>query len=178
MKYQCLAENCKKTFSHPAKYIVNQYSNIEQKNSGLAIIEPVVLSSIEEYVCPFCKGKEFAEYVEPLQAEQKTVAVLVVDLVSGENLALNKALADGYEIVSRYSKSYTLEKKDAVATKPSQEPQTENTTASYVPIVEPCRNPHEIEYRGCSKLCSKWKDCTAIPKQQKEEENSAEATKP
>ena len=43
--------------------------------------------------------------------EQRTEAVLVIDLVVGENLALNKALADGYEIVGRYAKQYTLEKK-------------------------------------------------------------------
>jgi hypothetical protein len=47
-------------------------------------------------------------------SEQKTVAVLVVDLVTGENLALNKALSEGYEIAARYSKQYILEKKEAL----------------------------------------------------------------
>jgi hypothetical protein len=67
----------------------------------------------EEKICPQCDGhnSNISEFIEPVVPEQKTVAVLVVDLVTGENLVLNKALVDGYEIVGRYAKAYTLEKK-------------------------------------------------------------------
>jgi hypothetical protein len=65
----------------------------------------------ESNVCPFCHSKEYTEAPPEPATEQRTEAVLVIDLVTGENLALNKALADGYEIVGRYAKQYTLEKK-------------------------------------------------------------------
>ena len=64
---------------------------------------------LETHVCPYCESLDISEAPKP--AEAKVQKVLVIDLISGDNPALNKALADGYEIVGRYAKQYTLELK-------------------------------------------------------------------
>lgn len=102
MKYQC--KQCTKIFIHPAKQTNYAFNNQNPEDFTLTSIN-------EASVCPFCRSREYSEFTEPIITDQKTTAVLVVDLVTGENLALNKALADGYEIIGRYAKQYTLEKK-------------------------------------------------------------------
>ena len=113
MKYQC--DTCHKNFLHPAKQTeitgrARIYKSEEEMATRSAPTEDDSLQ-LEYNVCPFCQTRSYSEFVEPAIPDAKVSAVLVVDLVSGENLAINKALADGYEIVSRYAKAYTLEKK-------------------------------------------------------------------
>lgn len=116
MKYQCQNKDCGKVFLHPAKEVIYFRQHTEDnsfKDPELGEFKGWVTNpqkTVENTLCPFCHSLEYAEYVEPV-IEQRTEAVLVVDLVTGENLALNKALAEGYEIVGRYAKQYTLEKK-------------------------------------------------------------------
>ena len=130
MKFLCLNIACGKTFMHPAKRIIlgMDKKDLTLLDAFLAEaptdkeIQPLIeifrnlrksfdYDSLEASVCPFCYSKEYAEAPPEPATEQRTEAVLVIDLVTGENLALNKALADGYEIVGRYAKQYTLEKK-------------------------------------------------------------------
>src|SRR4030042_5887626 len=102
MKHQC--EDCKKVFLHPSKATEMHPVYINGK-----IRQDTVMEST---VCPYCFSLNLIEVVDPLVSEQKTVGVLVIDLVPGDNLALNKALTDGYEITGRFSKQYILDKKD------------------------------------------------------------------
>jgi hypothetical protein len=117
MLYQC--SKCQKQFTHPAKQTDYSFNNIAiddfLQSASKEFMHPgdfTVTSQIEAAVCPFCRSREYAEFIDPVVSERKTVGVLVVDLVTGDNIALNKALADGYEIVGRYAKQYTLEKKE------------------------------------------------------------------
>ena len=72
MKYQCQAPDCQKTFTHPAKNILEetpeQYVDLRQdKTTNAAILQPkvTVKTTLETFVCPFCYSRDFAEYVEP-----------------------------------------------------------------------------------------------------------------
>jgi hypothetical protein len=63
--------------------------------------------SLEVSVCPFCQSKTFDEYQEPVANVE---SVYIYELTSGPQLGLDKLLADGYVIVNRYAKTYSLEK--------------------------------------------------------------------
>jgi hypothetical protein len=99
MKYQCLNNECKKTFVHTAKQI----------RSGLAVGE----TTLESYVCPFCQSKEYTEFIEPVTVTppKQVSNVFIYELTTtGAQPNLDAMLADGYEIVNRFSKQYHLEK--------------------------------------------------------------------
>lgn len=63
----------------------------------------------ETKVCPECGSHLLSEYVEVVTEEQ-IENVLVIELTSGPQIAIDKALADGYVIKNRYAKNYVLEK--------------------------------------------------------------------
>jgi hypothetical protein len=60
---------------------------------------------IEYSVCPFCETKTFTE-----EKEADVANVLVVELTTGPQIAIDKALSEGYKVVGRYAKQYVLEK--------------------------------------------------------------------
>jgi hypothetical protein len=104
MLFQC--GECKKTFHYPAK------QTIPTLNGGLTPIttymhpaDNVITSQIETSVCPFCYSKTFTE-----EKEADVANVLVVELTTGPQIAIDKALAEGYKVVGRYAKQYILEK--------------------------------------------------------------------
>jgi hypothetical protein len=104
MLFEC--QKCKERFHHPAK----QTHFFEPKN--IEINEDTTIKvgdCLESDICPFCFSKKYAEYIEPTITEQP-VNVLVIDLTTGPQLQVDRALADGYKIVNRYAKSYVLEK--------------------------------------------------------------------
>jgi hypothetical protein len=70
--------------------------------------------SLEVSVCPFCQSKTFDEYQEPVANVE---SVYIYELTSGPQLGLDKLLADGYVIVNRYAKTYSLEKLKVVIPK-------------------------------------------------------------
>lgn len=111
MKYQC--NFCKRPFIHTAEIIEMNPTGLNEDLTKKLLPNA---AQVTTQVCPFCLNKDYTEFVEPVVSEQKTVGVLVIDLVPGDNIALNKALADGYEIVGRYAKAYTLEKKQPIKT--------------------------------------------------------------
>lgn len=66
--------------------------------------------SIEKHVCPYCLNLNITE-APIVEAEKEQIeAVYVYDLKSGMQTELNELLAQGFEIVARYSKQYHLEK--------------------------------------------------------------------
>jgi hypothetical protein len=69
-----------------------------------------VSDSIESSVCPFCFSKFVSEVVEPAPIQEAVSNVYVYDLTSGAQTELDKLLAQGYRIVSCFSKQYHLEK--------------------------------------------------------------------
>jgi hypothetical protein len=94
MKYQCLNENCKKTFMTPAKKTETLTENITQETS----------------VCPHYQSVNYEEaQLQPL-AQPQIESVYIYDLTSGKQEALDKLLSEGYVIVNRFSKQYHLEK--------------------------------------------------------------------
>jgi hypothetical protein len=126
MLFEC--QKCKERFHYPAKLITLGMPQDDLKMLSAFIAEapkdseliPLIdiftnlkkafdMASLERCVCPFCQSKTFAEYIEPTVTEQ-TVNVLVIDLTTGPQLQVDRALADGYKIVNRYAKSYVLEK--------------------------------------------------------------------
>lgn len=125
MNYQCTM--CKATFIHPAKLVITNPTT--EKNA---------IDVFEVSTCPHCKS---IEYTETEKIETRVTKVLVVDLVSGENLALNKALADGYEIVGRYAKQYTLELKEKPVQKDLNQIFQEGITAAKAASESSFKNP-------------------------------------
>jgi hypothetical protein len=75
---------------------------------------------LETQVCPFCQSKVFSEVQEADVAN-----VLVVELTTGPQIAIDKALADGYLVVNRYAGKYVLEKPKAEKEKDYIEEATE-----------------------------------------------------
>jgi hypothetical protein len=93
--YQCQNPECLKQFLHTAKLTTG--SNSTQ-----------FVSLLETQVCPFCNSKNYTDYVEIVTEE--TANVLVIELTTGPQIAIDKALAEGYKVVARYAKQYHLEK--------------------------------------------------------------------
>ena len=105
MRFKC--EECGKTFIYAAKVTHFLEPKEIQKNEDTTL---TVGDWVEASVCPFCQSLNFTEYIESVEA-QPVEAVYVYDLTSGMQEGLNKLLAEGFEIIARYSKQYMLEKK-------------------------------------------------------------------
>lgn len=95
-----VCNNCGKHFVFAAKQITSKEAF---STSGISEV-------LENYVCPFCLsididvGKEESKQVE---------AVYIYELTVGNQEKLNALLADGFQIVNRFSKQYHLEKPKA-----------------------------------------------------------------
>jgi hypothetical protein len=107
MLFECQNPECNEKFHHAAKQVLNQFTTLKATDDMPT--QAVLAESVERYVCPFCKELTFTEFVEPTDIEQP-INVLVIDLTTGPQLQIDRALADGYKIVNRYAKSYVLEK--------------------------------------------------------------------
>jgi hypothetical protein len=95
-------------FHYPAKQIKTLKCGFVFNDTPAELADAVYDRTTETQVCPFCQSKTFTEYVEP---EAEAVSnVLVIELSTGPQLAIDKALADGYKVVGRYAKQYVLEK--------------------------------------------------------------------
>ena len=104
MKYTC--EN-KHEFLHPAKKTVFTPPVFQLNQSTDATLKPVTSETIEISVCPQCQS---IHYTESPELEPQVQNVYIYDLTSGPQTELDGLLAQGYRIVARYSKTYTLEK--------------------------------------------------------------------
>jgi hypothetical protein len=102
MLFECQNPECKKHFHYTAKLTEQIIPN--------SIYTGFPVNNTETSVCPFCLSKEFIEYIPPVEPTEQPVNVLVIDLTTGPQLQVDRALADGYKIVNRYAKSYVLEK--------------------------------------------------------------------
>ena len=108
MQYECTS--CKKHFIHTSKRTTPAaYLNLFKDQNLESFQKTEEIGTIETYVCPFCFSKEYIEYTEP-ETTESPINVLVIDLTSGPQIAIDRALADGYKIVNRYAKQYVLEK--------------------------------------------------------------------
>lgn len=98
MKYQCL--NCKKQFMQPSK--LNVYAE-DTQNTNIPPISALVIPTLDSYVCPFCKSKNYDELTEKPQ----------------ENPALEDMQQVPFEQVKDYlAKGYhELDRKDHVFSK-------------------------------------------------------------
>jgi hypothetical protein len=86
--------------------------------------------SLEVSVCPFCQSKTFDEYQEPVANVE---SVYIYELTSGPQLGLDKLLADGYVIVNRYAKTYSLEKLKVAEAKKEQPDPDDNQVFTETP---------------------------------------------
>jgi hypothetical protein len=110
MQYVC--EN-NHHFMHPAKQVLS----IDDRRTILMGNLGVQGDYTETSVCPFCLSKTFTE-----EKEADVANVLVVELTTGPQIAIDKALSEGYKVVGRYAKQYILEKPKA---KPVEQPDSD-----------------------------------------------------
>ncbi len=66
--------------------------------------------TVETYVCPYCESLNLAEQEPEAPVQEQPTNVYVYELTTGAQTELDKLLAQGYQIVSRFSKQYHLEK--------------------------------------------------------------------
>jgi hypothetical protein len=93
-------------FHYPAKQVLS----VEGQRTAIMGSLAIQGDYVETSVCPFCHSKTFSE-----EKEADVANVLFVELTTGPQIAIDKALADGYKVVNRYSGKYVLEKtKEAV----------------------------------------------------------------
>jgi len=191
--FECQNPNCAKQFHYAAKYTVHQYSKPEVKEQigTIITVEPIVLSTIEEFLCPFCKSKEFTEYIPPTPTQEEIANVYIYDLTSGAQTALDALLAQGYRIQQRYAKQYFLEKPKTspieandVQVQITEDPSIPKGTFRITTSINGkpavfnncqlaennpetqsniCVNIHERVYRGCTDRCKEYVDCKAKP---------------
>jgi hypothetical protein len=82
--------------------------------------------SVEIQICPYCHSLDISE--APEDTPQNT---LVIELTVGPQIAIDKAVAEGYKIVNRYAGKYVLEKPKFIETKtlilgdPNSEPKVD-----------------------------------------------------
>lgn len=95
VRFKCENPQCLKLFHYTAKLTTGTN-------------QPII-SLVEKAVCPYCHGLDFLEYVEPVTVEQ-IESVYIYELGSGPQTVLDGLLAQGYRIVNRYAKTYSLEK--------------------------------------------------------------------
>lgn len=110
MRFKCLNPECGKLFVYAAT------ANEWKETTSV---------SLEKHVYPYCQSLTFSEYTEQPEAQAPVEAVYVYDLTTGMQDGLNKLLAEGFEIVNRFSKQYHLEKKLR------EEPKPDLTKASF-----------------------------------------------
>jgi hypothetical protein len=89
-------------FHYPAKQTV---ASTKQPPTNPEEAFEVAVNSFEVQVCPFCQSKTFTE-----EKDADVANVLVVELTTGPQIAIDKALSEGYKVVGRYAKQYILEK--------------------------------------------------------------------
>jgi hypothetical protein len=98
--HKCNNPECQKTFLYPAKKAFTP--------------EPIGLNAkydlLEIPVCPFCNSIDFQEAPPQPTQQQQVEAVYIYELTTGSQDKLNQLLADGFQIVNRFSKQYHLEK--------------------------------------------------------------------
>jgi hypothetical protein len=112
MIYVCGNPDCQKHFNHPAKVMEHRNKETIKHPDMTKELNPIEGDFVEtEFtLCPFCRSVEYTEFVEPI-VEEEVTNVLTIEFGNvGAQLAIDRALADGYKIVGRYAKSYTLEK--------------------------------------------------------------------
>lgn len=98
----------KHTFLHAAKKI----ESLDDKSASIAVGIGSALSvgnMVETYVCPECHSIHYSEVVAP-QPEKTYVA----KLGTGPQTEIDDLVAQGYNVVSRYSGQYHLEKPKAI----------------------------------------------------------------
>ena len=103
---------CGKLFHYAAKLTSTLSASEETAKVAEAQGLPL-FDSIEVLVCPFCKSKEYTEFVDPVPAPEEIANVYIYELSSGPQTVLDGLLAQGYKIVNRYAKAYHLEKPKA-----------------------------------------------------------------
>lgn len=111
MKFICLNESCGKLFVYPSVLTVTINQNPTVAVSNLAVQG----DNQQTHVCPYCLSPDIEEYIpapEP-QPVEEIQNVYIYDLTTGPQTALDQLLAQGYQIVNRYSKQYHLEKPKA-----------------------------------------------------------------
>jgi hypothetical protein len=74
---------------------------------------------IESKQCPECGSIHFTEYTEPI-IPATVESVYIYDLTSGPQTELNGLLAQGYVIINRYAKTYSLEKPKVAESLPKE----------------------------------------------------------
>jgi hypothetical protein len=110
MKYQCVNGHL---FLHVAKqvhFLEAKDINIDEDTTTK------VMDTIEASCCPYCYSKLISE-IEVVEPVANVESVYIYELTSGPQLGLDKLLADGYVIVNRYAKTYSLEKVKVVIPK-------------------------------------------------------------
>jgi hypothetical protein len=118
LKFQCLA--CDKLFVYAKKVTVTEPFSMNLKfgesasnGQGDTVGEYGMQQGLkvnETHACPYCNSPDIEEYTAPATPEKQPQSVLVIDLTSGPQIQIDKALLDGYKITARYSKQYILEK--------------------------------------------------------------------
>lgn len=105
MKYQC--EHCKSIFLHPAKQTEYSFNGVSlddfAQEAPKEFMHPrnyTVTAQIEVAVCPFCRYRTFAEFVEV------EASIISVKLVSLEEV--DGWLLQGYVVRELYAKTATL----------------------------------------------------------------------
>ena len=114
MKYQCDKNH---TFTFPVTVHAGTETNF-----------------IEYKRCPYCLSENLniSEYIEPI-IEEETANVLVIELTTGPQIAIDKALSEGYIIKNRYAKNYVLEKPKATPQQ-AEDKFTEDAKAAYAKL--------------------------------------------
>lgn len=102
MKYTC--QNCGWAFTQPAEIIkpLNQEGSVAIQVSGMLVIS----NTIKTFACPRCNSIAYEE----TEQNKAPANVYVYELTTGPQTKLDELLAEGYEVVNRYSKQYHLEK--------------------------------------------------------------------
>jgi hypothetical protein len=106
MKYYC--ESCKKTFVHPAKFVIIDPEFQEQvlklepgQMLGRATEASGFENRLEVSVCPYCRSREFNELVE-----SETPAAPLEDILQVPFEQVKDYLAKGYVELNRTSAVY------------------------------------------------------------------------
>jgi hypothetical protein len=134
MLYQC--SKCNKQFLHTAKIVTvglpkDQLETLDMmlteapKDKDLDPLTDLLkslrstfdLALMEYSACPFCRSKEYTEFIEPTPTPEEISNVYIYDLSSGPQQALDMLLAQGYKIQQRYAKQYFLEKPKVASAK-------------------------------------------------------------
>jgi hypothetical protein len=104
--YECLEEKCKKQFLFAAK-IIAPIKKIDWREGPNIVEVTAGVATKETHQCPYCGSLNIQEAKSTVE---DIANVYIYELTTGAQTELDKLLAQGYQIVSRFSKQYHLEK--------------------------------------------------------------------